>query len=221
MVFIFRNKCLSMRPDFKICCLPSSNRVYKKRMGQKIALTPIPKKIILVTNIQRRVKWEGFWQKLIYFRNEIKFCWAYWKESTVSLRTSVLICSQHAQSFIEKSPVSPQNKLSFQKQCSLGLDSRKAVNRRVPDISAYCSISNSTVWPVRPWDVFLLVLKINIFIFMGHVKQNPSCCIASVFYPKQIFISFYSDIRGFLQNQVYSRYFIDFYCHLILCNDIS
>ena len=60
MVFLLRNEYLSMRPDFKICCLPSSNRVYKKRAGQKIALMPIPKKIFLVTNIQRCGKWEGF-----------------------------------------------------------------------------------------------------------------------------------------------------------------
>ena len=57
---ILRNEYLSMRPDFKIRCLPSSNRVYKKRAGQKIALMPIPKKIFLVTNIQRCGKWEGF-----------------------------------------------------------------------------------------------------------------------------------------------------------------
>ena len=52
---------------------------------------------------------------------------------------------------------SSQDKLSLQKQFSLGSDSRKAVNRRVPDISTAFS---------TPGKLFLLFLKINIYIFM-------------------------------------------------------
>ena len=37
-------------------------------------------------------------------------------------------------------------------------------------ISACCSISNSKIWPVQPWDILLLFLKINIFLFMGNIK---------------------------------------------------
>ena len=69
---------------------------------------------------------------------------------------------QPACSELHKEEPSSQDKLSLHKQCSLGSDSRKAVDRRVQDISAYCSISYSTVQPVRPWDVFLLFLKIKI-----------------------------------------------------------
>ena len=65
---------------------------------------------------------------------------------------------------------SSQEKLSLLKQCNLGSESRRAVNRLEVDISAYCSISNATVWYVRPWDVFLFFLKVNIFIFQGYVK---------------------------------------------------
>ena len=44
-----------------------------------------------------------------YFKNEVKCAQKVfvesWKRNTVSLRTPVLLCNQHAQSFIEKSPV--------------------------------------------------------------------------------------------------------------------
>ena len=55
---------------------------------------------------------------------------------------------------------SSQDKLGLQKWFSLGSDSRKAVNRRVPDISAYCSISNSTACSTL----------LNIYIFIAHVE---------------------------------------------------
>ena len=77
----------------------------------------------------------------------------------------VAACSE-----LHREEPSSQDKLSLQKQCGLRSDLRKAVNRRVPKISTYCSIFNSTVWSFRPWDVFLLILKIIIFIFMGHVR---------------------------------------------------
>ena len=62
--------------------------------------------------------------------------------------------------------------------CSLGSDSRKAVNRCVQDISAYCSISNSLVWS-----------------FMRHVKLNPLCYIASNFCLKHFIEFFYRHLN--------------------------
>ena len=69
-----------------------------------------------------------------------------------------------------------QDKLSLKKHCSLGSDSKKAVNRGVLDIYAYCSISNSTVQFVRPLDVFLLFLGrffFIIFYFHGTRQTEP------------------------------------------------
>ena len=131
------------------------------------------------------------------------------EREVVSLRTPVLLCSQHAHSEdVHREEPRSQDKLSLQKQCSLGSDSRKVVNRCIPDISPYCSISNSTVRPVQPCDVLLLFLKINIFILMGQVKKNPLLlCFASKVYLNWIFISFFSDIRGLLRSQVYSIIF--------------
>ena len=72
---------------------------------------------------------------------------------------------------------------------------RIRVKKSSRPISACCSISNSKVWPVKPWDILLLFLKINIFLFMGNIKQNPLCYIASSVCLKCTFISFCSDIR--------------------------
>ena len=58
-------------------------------------------------------------------------------------------------------------------------------------------IFKSTIRLVRPWDVFLLFLKINIFIFMRHVKYNPLCCIASIVCLKWIFISLFVILKDF------------------------
>ena len=154
------------------------------------------------------------------------FCWGLKESNSLLENTHSLL--QAALSKFHREELGSQDKLSLQKQCGLGSDSRKAVNRRVPDISAYCSNSKFTVRPVQPWDVFLLFLKRNIFLFIGHVKQNPLCSIASNVFPKQIFIRFYSDIwrlsRYFdplVRKNQYNRNFIDekklFHFNEILC----
>ena len=50
-----------------------------------------------------------------------------------------------------------------------------------------------------PGKVFLLFLKINIYIFMGHIKQNALCCIASNFYLKRILLTFIVILREFCE----------------------
>ena len=45
---------------------------------------------------------------------------------------------------------------------------------------------------------------------MRHVNV-ALCCIASNACPKRIFINVYSDVRGLLQSQVYSKHFIDIF----------
>ena len=85
------------------------------------------------------------------------FCWGL-KEKYSFLENTR--CSLYpACSELHREEPSSQNKLRLQNPWRLGSDSRKAVNRLVPDISAYCSISNSTVRPFRPWDVFFIVLE--------------------------------------------------------------
>ena len=74
-----------------------------------------------------------------------------WKRSTVSLRTPILLCSQHVQSFIQKSLVF---RISWvcKSNVDQGSDSRKAVN--------------SMVHPVQLWDTC-------------SITSNPLCSITS------------------------------------------
>ena len=85
--------------------------------------------------------------------------------STVSLRTSVHLCIQHAQSFKEKIPILRISWVCKSSQPRV----RKKVNRRVPNTFAYCSISNSMVWLVWPWELFSFILKTN-----GFFSLDPS-----------------------------------------------
>ena len=104
------------------------------------------------------------------------------------------------------------HKLSLQRQFSLGSDLRKAVTRRVPDISTACSILGT----------FFIVPENKHLYFHGTRQVEPFMLHCFEFLSEGDFINFYSDIRGILQSQVYSRHFIDFsYRHLILCNAIS
>ena len=143
------------------------------------------------------------------------------KEKYSFLENTRFSLQPHAQSCIREEPMS-QDKLVFQNQCSQGSDSKKAVNR------SYRISLPTAVFPTSrfilfvPGTFFLLFLKINIFVFMGHVMQIPLRCIASNVCLNQIFISFYSDIRGLLRSQVYLRHLTDFFQrHLILRNAIS
>ena len=140
------------------------------------------------------------------------FCWGLKEKYSFfeNIRSSLeQVCSE-----LHREEPSSQHKLSLQKQCSLGPDLSKAVNRRVPYISVYCSISSSTVRPVWPWDAFLLFLKINIFYF--HETRQVEFYIASNVCPKRIFTSVYSDIKGLSRSQVYSRNFIVFFYHHLM-----
>ena len=80
------------------------------------------------------------------------FCWGLREKYNFLENTRYSFWS--ACSEFHREEPSSQDKPSLQKQYGLRSDSRKAVNRHVPDISAYCSVSNSTVRPVEPWDVF-------------------------------------------------------------------
>ena len=97
---------------------------------------------------------------------------------------------------------SSRDKLSFQKQFSLGSDSRKAANKRLPDISTCYSISNSTA--IRPWKISLLFLKINIFCFHRTRQIEPFMLHCFEYLSEANFINFYLDIRRILQRQVCS-----------------
>ena len=174
--------------------------------------------------LQRLVKWEGFLIAQELFVEG-------WKRVTVYLRTPILCYRQHYQNFIEKSSVL---RISWVCKSSAALgqiqEKQSTDAYRIFLLTAVIpsSISSSTVRPVQPWDVFLLFLKRNIFLFIGHVKQNPLCSIASNVFPKRIFIRFYSDIwrlsRYFdplVRKNQYNRNFIDekklFHFNEILC----
>ena len=111
-------------------------------------------------------------------------------------------------------------KKSLQKQFSFGSDSRKAVNRRVPDISSYCSISNSTACSTL-WIFFIVPKNKHLYFHRTHlVVPFMLHCVECL--SEEDFIKFYIDIRGILRSQDYSRHFIDFFHrNLILCNAIS
>ena len=98
---------------------------------------------------------------LLRVEREVKFPWEHPFFSIAS-------CSE-----LQREERSSQDKMSLQKQCNVGSDSRKAVNSLVPDISAYCSISNSTVRPVRPWDDFSIVPENKHFYFYGARQIEP------------------------------------------------
>ena len=155
-----------------------------------------------------------FDKKFIYCRNEIKCTQELFVEDWKGGRkTPVLLCSQYAQSFIEKSPVLriswvcksiAANKIL--RWCRQGSDSRKAVNKSARDITvstAYCSISKSTVRPVRLWDTYFLFLKTNNKHFHFHATRQVELFMLHWFKAKFI--------RGI----------VFFYRHLILCNAIS
>ena len=117
----------------------------------------------IVYVLQSCVKWEGFLIKNSFNvrtkLNVLKNLLLRVEREVVSSKAPVLLCSQYAQGFIEKSPVlmiswvcksRAANKIL--RWCSQGL---KAVNKSVRDITvftAYCSISSSTVRPVRLLD---------------------------------------------------------------------
>ena len=114
-----------------------------------------------------------------------------WLRSIVSLGTPALLCSQHAQSFIEKHPV---RRISwvFKSSAAWGQiqEKQSTYAYRIPMPTAvFPTLLFDLLYPETffycSWDVFLLF-----FIFMGHVKQNPFCCFASNAWPKRIFISF-------------------------------
>ena len=88
----------------------------------------------------------------------------------------------------------------MQSQFNLGSDSRKAVNRRVPDISAYCSIFLGHFFFVPENKHFYLHGTCQVPLVLHCFK-----CLSKV-----DFISFYGDIRELLWGQVYSWHFIDF-----------
>ena len=141
---------------------------------------------------QRCVKWEGFLTKIHEIKCTKKLFVEGWKRSTVSLRTYVLFCSQHAPSFIEKSPVfriswvwkssaawgqiqKKQSTEVYWMSMPTAVFPTLLFNLFDPGTFFYCS-----------WDASFLLF----FIFMGHVKRNPLCYLASNVWPRRIFISF-------------------------------
>ena len=89
-------------------------------------------------------------------------------------------------------------KKSLQKQFSFGSDSRKAVNRRVPDISSYCSISNSTACST-PWIFFIVPKNKHLYFHRTHLVL---CCIASNVYPKRILLNFILILGEFCEAKI-------------------
>ena len=89
---------------------------------------------------------------------------------------------------------SSQDKLSLDKQFRFGSDSRKAVNRCVLDISAYCSIFNSTACSSLG-SFFIVPENKHLYFHSTHSVElfTLHCfkCLSGA-----DFINFYSDIRG-------------------------
>ena len=84
----------------------------------------------------------------------------------------------------------------MQNQCSLGSDLRKAVNRRVPDISVYCSTFNSTVQrPVWPWDVFYCSWK-ETFLFSWDTPSRTLYVALLWMFARIVFSSAFTVILG-------------------------
>ena len=84
------------------------------------------------------------------------------KRSPVSLRKLFFFAASMLK--LHREEPSSQEKLSLQKKCSLGSDSRKAVNRLIPDTSTYCSTFNSTFDLFNP-ETFYNVPKNKHFYF--------------------------------------------------------